>query len=309
VSVTAASPTVDTKKTTTGGVHRGRHHEGPDRARPVGHPQPRARHLGEQRERRRLAPASGPLSAGTSNGVQWNLEGSNITDMSSGSPSCSNFGSFREVQVITGSGDVSVQSAGLFINLVTRRQQRSRARRPRRREPRDAGPERDQEMFDTNTTTTVGSGYQAPPEPRRQLQFEVGGPVIKNRLWFWGGADYQDINAASSTSSNRPSTRPFTYDQLSRSGVPGLRQDHDPGLQQEVELHAELRQQVPVPVANELQGAEQPRREQHGRAGSHKEPFGADEEVHQPDHQVTRWTPSDKLMFTNQCVVAGGFPR
>ena len=53
--------------------------------------------------------------------MQWNLEGGSITDLSSNSsPSYFNFDSFEQIQVITGGGDVSVQSSGLSINLVTK---------------------------------------------------------------------------------------------------------------------------------------------------------------------------------------------
>ena len=52
---------------------------------------------------------------------QWNIEGGNTTDMASNSSaSYYNFDSFQEIQVVTGGGDVSVQSSGLFINLVTK---------------------------------------------------------------------------------------------------------------------------------------------------------------------------------------------
>src|SRR5439155_6186414 len=62
-----------------------------------------------------------PAVYGTSSSVQWNLEGGNITDQASnGSALYYNFDSFQEIQVVTGGGDVSVQSSGLFINLVTK---------------------------------------------------------------------------------------------------------------------------------------------------------------------------------------------
>src|SRR3970282_1369526 len=49
------------------------------------------------------------------------LEGSSISDLSSNSsPMYFNFDSFDQIQVTNGGGDVSVQSAGLFINLVTK---------------------------------------------------------------------------------------------------------------------------------------------------------------------------------------------
>src|SRR5438552_4025605 len=62
-----------------------------------------------------------PSVRGSSSNVQWNLEGGSITDLSSNSSSIYyNFDSFSEIQVTTGGGDVSVQSSGLSINLVTK---------------------------------------------------------------------------------------------------------------------------------------------------------------------------------------------
>src|SRR5882757_5266166 len=101
VSVTAASPTVDTKKTTTGGTFNA----------DVMSKVPTAR---DPWVIMNLAPgisasnvnvggsASGQQPtmsyAGTSNSVQWNLEGGNITDMSSNSsPVYFNFDSFQEI--------------------------------------------------------------------------------------------------------------------------------------------------------------------------------------------------------------------
>ena len=63
----------------------------------------------------------GLTSRGTGANVQWNLEGGSITDLSSNSsPSYFNFDSFEQIQVTNGGGDVSVQSSGLSINLVTK---------------------------------------------------------------------------------------------------------------------------------------------------------------------------------------------
>jgi len=63
----------------------------------------------------------GLSSRGTGSNVQWNLEGGSITDLSSNSSSIYfNFDSFEQIQVVNGGGDVSVQSSGLSINLVTK---------------------------------------------------------------------------------------------------------------------------------------------------------------------------------------------
>ena len=62
-----------------------------------------------------------PSVRGSTASVQWNLEGGSITDLSSNSSSIYfNFDSFDQIQVTTGGGDVSVQSSGLAINLVTK---------------------------------------------------------------------------------------------------------------------------------------------------------------------------------------------
>ncbi len=60
-------------------------------------------------------------SRGTNANVQWNLEGGGTTDLrGSTSASYYNFDSLEQIQVINGGGDVSVQSSGISINLVTK---------------------------------------------------------------------------------------------------------------------------------------------------------------------------------------------
>ena len=60
-------------------------------------------------------------SRGTSANVQWNLEGGATTDLRSNtSASYYNFDSLEQIQVINGGGDVSVQSSGISINLITK---------------------------------------------------------------------------------------------------------------------------------------------------------------------------------------------
>src|ERR1041385_10768 len=124
LTVVAESPLVDTKRTTTGGDFT------VDQLLKV----PTAR---DPWQVINMAPGivlSGPNVGGSASGqqltvsafgssgnVQWNLEGGNITDMSSNSSSMYfNFDSFQEIQVVTGGGDVSVQSSGVFINLITK---------------------------------------------------------------------------------------------------------------------------------------------------------------------------------------------
>jgi len=53
---------------------------------------------------------------------KWNLDGVDITDMSAtgGSPIYFDFDSFEEMQISTGGADVSMQSPGVAVNLVTK---------------------------------------------------------------------------------------------------------------------------------------------------------------------------------------------
>src|SRR6188768_117831 len=123
VTISAASPVVDTKKTTTGATFTADVLEKIPTARDpwqVVNMTP-----GVQAGLNVGGSASGQQvglnSRGTGANVQWNLEGGSITDLSSNSsPSYFNFDSFSEIQVTNGGGDVTVQSSGLSINLVTK---------------------------------------------------------------------------------------------------------------------------------------------------------------------------------------------
>ena len=123
MTVTAAAPVVDTKKTTTGATFTKDILENIPTARDPW--QIIGMTPGVTAGLNVGGSASGQqvgLSVyGTGSNVQWNLEGGSITDLSSNSsPSYFNFDSFEQIQVVTGGGDVSVQSSGLSINLVSK---------------------------------------------------------------------------------------------------------------------------------------------------------------------------------------------
>jgi hypothetical protein len=197
MTVTAAAPVVDTKKVATGGTF----------TKDVLENIPTARDPwqiinmapGVQAGLNVGGSASGQqvgLSAyGTGANVQWNLEGGSITDLSSNSsPTYFNFDSFEQIQVVTGGGDVSIQSSGLSINLVTK-----------------SGSNvfkgtavttfENQSMQSENVTPALfaaGSSGFLSGNPLNKItnnSVEYGGPIMRNRLWFWGAADRQDINA------------------------------------------------------------------------------------------------------------------
>ena len=196
IAVTAAAPVVDTKKTTTGGTFTKEVLENIPTSRDpwqVINMTP-----GVQAGLNVGGSASGQqvgLSAyGTGANVQWNLEGGSITDLSSNSsPSYYNFDSFEQIQVTTGGGDVSVQSSGLSINLVTKSGSNVF-------KGSAVGTFENASMQANNVTQELfyaGSNGLLSGNPLQKitnLSAEYGGPIMRNRLWFWGAADRQDVN-------------------------------------------------------------------------------------------------------------------
>ncbi|HEX6323495.1 MAG TPA: carboxypeptidase-like regulatory domain-containing protein, partial [Vicinamibacterales bacterium] len=123
VMVSGASPVVDVKKTTTGAVFDANILSNIPTARDpwqIINMAPGVQaglNVGGSSSGQQV----GLSSRGTGADVQWNLEGGSITDLSSNSsPGYFNFDSFEQIQVTNGGGDVSIQSAGLFINLITK---------------------------------------------------------------------------------------------------------------------------------------------------------------------------------------------
>ncbi|HEY2431103.1 MAG TPA: carboxypeptidase regulatory-like domain-containing protein [Vicinamibacterales bacterium] len=133
-------------------------------------------------------------SRGTQSNVQWNLEGGSITDLSSNSsPSYFNFDSFSEIQVTNGGGDVTVQSSGLSINLVTKSGSNVFKGSGVATYENDAtqGNNVTEDLFNTGQNGFLSGN---PIHSISNYSAEFGGPIMKNRLWFWGAADKQDIN-------------------------------------------------------------------------------------------------------------------
>ena len=133
-------------------------------------------------------------SRGTSANVQWNLEGGNNTDVrGSTSASYYNFDSLEQIQVINGGGDVSVQSSGIFINLITKSGSNVFKGSATGTLLNDALQFQNvsEELFNTGTGGFLSG---APVNRVTNISGEFGGPIVKNKLWFWVNGDHQDIN-------------------------------------------------------------------------------------------------------------------
>ena len=196
MTITAAAPVVDTKKTTTGATFSKEILENIPTARDpwqIINMTP-----GVQAGLNVGGSSSGQqvgLSVyGTGSNVQWNLEGGAITDLSSNSsPAYFNFDSFEQIQVTTGGGDVSVQSSGLSINLVSKSGSNVFKGTAVATFENDAMQANNvtPELFYSGTSGLLSGN---PLQKITNYSVEYGGPIKRNRLWFWGAADKQDIN-------------------------------------------------------------------------------------------------------------------
>jgi len=120
----------------------------------------------------------------------WNLDGIPITDMVStgSSPMYYDFDTFEEIQITTGGHDASMQTGGVSINFVTRRGTNKFQVMGRAFYTDDSfqGDNRTQELIELDY---VGNQINQIMD----YGLQIGGPVLKDKLWFWLGYGVQDI--------------------------------------------------------------------------------------------------------------------
>jgi Carboxypeptidase regulatory-like domain len=192
VTVKAESPVVDTKKTSVGAnVTQVMLQDVPSARDPWVILQQTP---GIQVDRENVGGSlSGMQSSFVSKGTtyqaaMWNMDGITITDQAAfGSPIYYDFDSFDEMQIVTGGQDASVQTAGVSLNLITRR-----------------GGNRFQGMARIFFTNKDLQGDNRTEELKKlnyvgdrinqimDYGFQFGGPILKDRLWFWLGFGVQD---------------------------------------------------------------------------------------------------------------------
>jgi len=137
---------------------------------------------------------SGYISRGSSTGNnKWTIDGVDITDMSAtgASPIYYDFDMLEEMQVVTGGADASQQTGGVGINMVTRSGS-DRFKASGRYYITDDTFQSDN-ITDEIKLQRAGSG--APIQNIKDYGFEVGGPIKRGRLWFWGSYGKNDIKA------------------------------------------------------------------------------------------------------------------
>ena len=196
VTVTGESPIVDTKQTGTKQTFTleqlQQHSVG---ARSVGHPaadrghrhgprEHRRQHVGPAVQLRVARRATRPTTSGRSTA-------STSTDMAAtgASPTYYDFDAFQEMTISTGGVDVTQQTGGVGINLVTKSGSDKFKGSGRFYDTND--------RFESNNITTAmraqGATSGNPIQDIKDYGFEAGGPIKKGKAWIWGSYGKQDI--------------------------------------------------------------------------------------------------------------------
>ena len=120
----------------------------------------------------------------------WSIDGAMVTDVSStGSPNYYDFDSFEEMNITVGGADVTQQTGGIGLNLVTRRggNKLSLGGRFIYTEERFQG--------DNLTDALKKEGVTAVNKivDVRDYGFNMGGPFLKEKIWWWASFGVQDI--------------------------------------------------------------------------------------------------------------------
>ena len=133
-----------------------------------------------------------------SGNVAYEIDGATVTDNTYGNPLARqngatntyfDFSTFQDVEVVTGGSGLDQQNSGVTINVVTKRgtnQLKGSARYlyasanwQSNNTPQEA---RDQGL-QTNSTRYI-----------REYGADLGGPILKDRLWLWAAGSRQDIS-------------------------------------------------------------------------------------------------------------------
>ena len=123
---------------------------------------------------------------------KWSLDGVDITDMSAtgASPAYYDFDSFQEMTITTGGVDVTQQTGGVGINLVTK-SGTDKFRGSSRYYVTDESVQANNIGDDLRRQ---GATSGNPIQNIKDYGVEVGGPLYRGRAWVWGGIGKQTVD-------------------------------------------------------------------------------------------------------------------
>jgi len=200
VTVTAETPVVDTKKVgTSTTMTKEELHQVPQGRDPwailktvPGVIVDRVSVAGNEGGQQSVFAGKGASTADT----MWNLDGVQITDTTSGGASSMyfDFDAFDEINVTTGGGDLKVQTGGVGLNFVTKRGTNAFHGSVHTFFSHDdmlqssnlpGGLEGDSRLQGNDKANHI--------DQINDYGVELAGPIVKDKLWFWGSYGKNDI--------------------------------------------------------------------------------------------------------------------
>ena len=123
--------------------------------------------------------------------AQWSIDGVVITDMTAtgSSPTYYDFDSFQEIEVSSGGHEAQIPFGSIGINFVTKQGGNAYSGQASfygTGEALQSENTPDTEEFDDVSTNKINK--------IRDWGFDVGGPIVEDRAWFWGSFRNQDIS-------------------------------------------------------------------------------------------------------------------
>ena len=196
VTVTGASPVVDTRSTMQGTRMNSEELQAIPSARDVF--QVLVQTPGIAGDRQNVGGTingqqTGMFSRGAANGQgRWFVDGVDRNDLANGRPFVVDFNSVDEVQVTTGGADVTMQTPGVFVNVVTKGG--SDALRGATWLFRT-----DDRLGSTNISDRQrqeGASFGSPLVYTNEYGGQLGGPIARGRAWFYGTYGMQNVRLA-----------------------------------------------------------------------------------------------------------------
>jgi hypothetical protein len=122
---------------------------------------------------------------------KWAVDGIDITDMAAtgASPTYYDFDAFEEMTINTGGVDVTQQTGGVGINLITK----SGTDKFKGSGRFYSTDEKYESQNITDAQRNQGASSGQPIQNIKDYGFEVGGPIKRGRAWIWGAIGKQKI--------------------------------------------------------------------------------------------------------------------
>jgi hypothetical protein len=125
----------------------------------------------------------------------WNIDGVAVTDMAAtgSTPTYYDFDMFQEMQVTTGGADLTSATPGVQLNMTMK----SGSNTPHgstRIYFENEGLQANNMPADLASSIGGASGEGNRTHQYQDYGFELGGPLVKNRLWAWGAASKTHVD-------------------------------------------------------------------------------------------------------------------